>query len=126
MTNEYYYETKDVVDVISHFSSFDGNEGSSDLCSPVPDEKVRKWQSSYFELLSWKNTWCIPYEMDIIAGIDHSPYVRIVIPNDKYNIDWLVRYMEDLGYGDIKVYERVAGFIEPPLDESVDTWLLDY
>lgn len=85
------------------------------------EDPVRDWQVAYFELLSWKNTWNIPLEMDINSTYDHMPYVRIVIPVVNPDTpDALKEMMERLGYRNIEIADVVIEKVTPEFDEKVD------
>lgn len=65
-------------------------------------DKTHSWQDSYFHLLSWKNTWFIPLEVDM-HSTRSGPYVKIVIPDNKDAefLEHTLNMMEDLGYREI-------------------------
>lgn len=103
-------EVREVTGISSNFNDFVG---------AVDFEKVDKasqWQDAYFSLLSWKNTWRIPYEMDIESTYDHIPFLHVVVNTD--NADALVDFMETLGYGNIKRHNFKVGIVEIPLDDE--------
>lgn len=57
---------------------------------------TREWQEKYFELLSWRNTWQLPLEMDIYSSRKNGAYLFMVIPKEdaERTLDWL----DGLGY----------------------------
>ena len=99
--------------ITSYYSSFHGN--SID------------WQNSYFELLSWHNTYYLDYEL-CICGRGDNPCVRVVVPDDCSIPDRLVEYMQDLHYGDISKYSVKICLVEPSSDfddPDIDEWFLE-
>lgn len=44
---------------------------------------VQDWQEAFFQLLAWKNTFGIPYKLDILSGNLTGPYMYMVIGADK-------------------------------------------
>ncbi|MBO7357129.1 MAG: hypothetical protein J6U37_01210 [Lachnospiraceae bacterium] len=91
------------------------------------EDSIREWQIAYFELLSWKNTWDIPYEMDINSTYDHIPYVRIVIPvKNPDTPDALKEMMERLGYRNIEIADVNIELVEPDYDEKVDEYYIKW
>ena len=67
------------------------------------DDKVREWQQAYFALLSWKNTWEIPLEMDMRSTHNHIPYVDITVELD--DAEKVESILEEYGYG----FEKIEG-----------------
>lgn len=89
------------------------------------DEKVREWQKAYFNLLSWKNTWGIPWEMDILSHADHSPFVRIVMEDKGKREENTLEMLESYGYHNVEVNKYkirlfdMYGDFEDDLDNDV-------
>lgn len=109
------FETKvvDAVVVTSFYSSFRGNSV--------------EWQNSYFELLSWHNTYYLDYGLSI-CGRGDNPCVRVIVPADGYTPDSLVSLLTDLHYGDIKTYSIKVCCVEPSLgiyDPDIDEWFFE-
>ena len=107
-----YYETKEAVCITSHFEDFKCHISEE----AVP--KAEQWRRAYFELLSWKNTWGIPYRMDIDSTHDHEPYLVMIIPKDRE--DAVVEWLKELGYEDIKPYTLTIATVEEPWDDKFD------
>ena len=84
------------------------------------DGDAEKWRGSFFELLSWKNTWGIPYELTINAHSDHSPYLYMVVRKEKE--DGVLNLLSGYGYGDIRHYDIIAEVFEPDLEDGVDAY----
>lgn len=92
-------EIIDIVNVTTAFSDFDGD--------------AEKWRQSYFELLSWKNTWGIPLQMDVMSTHDHEPYVFITLPKKKNMYTNMESTLKQLGYGNIQAWESKARIFYP-------------
>lgn len=108
-----YYETKKAVLITSHYEDFKCPMNEEII------EKAEQWRRAYFELLSWKNTWGIPYRMDIGSNHDHEPYLVMVIPQERRDavVDWL----KSLGYGgEMKPFLMDIGIVESPWDDNFD------
>lgn len=78
------------------------------------DGDAVKWREAYFKLLSWKNTWSIPYRMDINSSSDNEPFLFMIVPRNR--AEAVLDMLKDYGYGNIsctdtKVLE-VEGFDE--------------
>ena len=93
------YETIKTVSVVSHFKDFDGD--------------ATKWQQAYFQMVSWKNTWGLVYDMDILESRQNGVFIRIVL-HSADNAERLVDYMEAYGYRDIKTHPVTVGICEGP------------
>lgn len=90
------------------------------------EDRIREWQNAYFELLAWKNTWDIPYEMDIYSTHEHMPYVRIIIPVVNPDTpDHLKEMMEGLGYKNIEITDINIELVYPDFDEKVDEYYIE-
>ena len=83
------------------------------------DGDVEKWREAYFHLLGWKNTWEIPFEMNICSHRDHTPYLFLVIP--KRNEEATDSMLEDLGYT-FKKNDCTVGVFSPDIDDDIDFW----
>lgn len=84
--------------------------------SNLKDFKGYDWQVSYFELLSWKNTWNRAIVLDIKANTKHEPFLYLVV---KERDSELARnLLESLGYGNIK--EEKTKTLEVDVDWSDD------
>ena len=92
-------ETIKTVSVIAYRKDFDGD--------------TTKWQQAYFQMLSWKNTWGLAYDMDILESRKNGVYVWIVL-HSADNAERLVEYMTDFGYRDIKTNWVNVGVCELP------------
>lgn len=76
------------------------------------------WQHSYFELLSWKNTWCKALEMDINSTYDHEAYLCLVVK--ERDAELTRNMLEDLGYGNIKELKTKTLQLFVDIDSNVD------
>ena len=79
---------------------------------------VRKWQEAYFELIAWKNTFGIPYSLDIKAWGSRGPYVEIVLKNGKAVAN-LETAMTELGYKSIKIDDVNVEVFSPEIDDNL-------
>lgn len=89
------------------------------------DGDIRKWQELYFQILSWKNTWSMAYEVDMLAYNDHSAYVYIVAKAEikEQLVDWL----KSIGYNKISHVEEVEiGTLEIYADNDDDIYKYYY
>ena len=75
-------EVKNATWITASFKDFDGD--------------AEKWREAYFSLLAWKNTWGVPYKMDINADHNHEAFLMMVIPEQ--NREKVLDMLEDLGY----------------------------
>ena len=81
------------------------------------DHEKRDWQESYFELLSWKNTWSLCRELDMLSRRNDDgvwyPFVRLVMTcDDEYKdysgvLEDTNNFLERLGYKPVS-YEGTA------------------
>lgn len=109
MDIEYSDKKVKVVAITAYYKDFDG--------------EVEKWRESYFHLLSWKNTWCIPYEMDIYSTSKHEPYLSIIIPSKQK--ERVLELLNDLGYREVKTCEVDMALIDAyDIDEEIDYYCL--
>lgn len=91
------------------------------------DHENYSWKESYFKLLSWKNTFSIPYKMDINDNRKNGVFVYILIPvNNPDTPVMLKEMMEDWGYGDIKITDYTVEVVCPDFEEGVDEYVLEY
>ena len=75
------------------------------------------WQKSYFELLSWKNTWGLCYDLDILSNRLEGAFVRLVVKDTKTMREKMLTALEELGYQNICVSEYKARVFDP-----LDIW----
>ena len=75
----------DCVEFRANFKDFDGS--------------TEEWRKAYFDLLSWKNTWGLPYIMDIRSTRDHDAYLFIV--TKKGQKERTLDYLDYLGYRNV-------------------------
>lgn len=96
----------------------------------VADEGIDKgqaWRDAYFHLLEWKNTWCIPYKMDIHANRDNVPYVSILIPDiNPSTPDMLKEMMESYGYRDVKITDTKVCTFSPDWQEDISEYIAEF
>ena len=78
-------EVKNATAIMAKFGDFDGD--------------AAKWRTAYFDLLAWKNTWCIPYRMDICSTHEHEAYLKMVIPEE--NTEKVLEMLDGLGYKNV-------------------------
>ena len=78
---------------------------------PEADPQVRLnwWRETYFDLLSWKNTWGLNYELDL-GSCREGAYISITLP-ESYG-DHIKDYMEGLGCGNVKAYKETAVILD--------------
>lgn len=86
------------------------------------DFKGNDWREAYFHLLSWKNTWGMAYELDMLARKNHKPFVKLVVNRDIKNK--VAEMLIDLGYSniscvDILIAEVEVGYDTDAYDEVV-------
>ena len=104
---KYYEEKKKALTITSDFSNFDGD--------------VRKWQESYFTLLSYKNTFSSSfYKLDLQSTRD-TPYVFLLVSITQK--DTIKETMESLGYKNIVMNEFTVCYLEPD-DYEDDTYYI--
>lgn len=97
---------------VSYYKDFDSNYS---------------WQESYFKLLSWKNTWSIPYRMDIEESRKNGVFVFILIPvNNPDTPEYLKEFMESWGYRNIKITDYTVELVTPKYNEKVDEYIFEY
>ena len=82
---------------------------------------LRKWQVNFFELLSWKNTWGMCYELDIKSNRDDGAFL-VVRVNEKVK-DRMQDYLESLGYKNIRAEECKVCVMEMDYDENIDYYV---
>lgn len=80
-----YDKPVDCVQITSKFSDFDGS--------------AEEWRKAFFDLLSWKNTWGVPYVLDIESNRDHEAFLCIV--TKKCQKEQTIEYLAYLGYRNI-------------------------
>ena len=78
------YETEDVKAVAITYRYGDWN-GSCEA-----------WREAYFQMLSWKNTWYIPFEMDIHSNSKHEAFLYVLVPEKK--AEQTREFMDAQGY----------------------------
>lgn len=61
-------------------------------------DKPNAWRKAYFDLLSWRNTWEIPLELDLLALHNHEAYVRIVIKDSEDVRESVESMLSGMGY----------------------------
>lgn len=87
-------------------------------------DKEKDWKEAYFELLSWKNTWGIPYKMDINWNRKQGTYVIIIIPDNNPDTPQMLKeMMESYGYRNIKISDIKVELVLP---EYEDDDIFDY
>lgn len=74
------------------------------------DNELGDWQGAFFKLLSLKNTFDFIYELTIKARRNYSAYLYIVVADGAK--ERTVDYLENLGYGNLKVSEGNVGVCE--------------
>ena len=94
------WEMKKTVSLIAHLKDFDGD--------------TEKWRQAYFMLLSWKNTWNIIYQMDLLESRNDGVYVWIIL-HEADNAERTINFMKDLGYKEIKSNWVTVGEYELPM-----------
>ena len=86
--------------------------------------KNKDWREAYFYLLSWKNTYGIPFHMDICSTGSGEAYLTMIVK--KTSAERVVSYLESLGYGAIVQVDITVMKIEPEWDETVDYYVADF
>lgn len=82
---------------------------------------VRKWQENFFELMSWKNTWGMCYQLDINSNRDEGAFLIIRV-NERIK-DKMLSYLESLGYQNIKSEDCKVCVMEMDYDEGIDYYV---
>lgn len=83
-----------------------------------------KWREAYFRMLSWKNTFDVVYQMDILESRKNGVYVWLVLHTaDK--ADRTIEMMNDLGYQNIKTAWVTVGEYELDIDETGCDYLFE-
>lgn len=106
---ELWHEREDAVVVTINRNEFSGD--------------TRAWQEAYFKILSWKNTWSMTYEVDMLSYCNHDPYVRIVAKREIKN--HLVEWLKDIGYDTVHTEDVVIGTCDVWGDEDIYKYYLD-
>lgn len=106
MKIEMYGEKVSAVDITTKSSAFTGES----------------WKDAYFRLLSWKNTWGIPYRMDIMSYNDGEAYLYMIVK--KVSEERVIDMLQDLGYGDIKTEDITLCVLEPDLEDNIDDYVI--
>lgn len=110
MNIEYHQKKVKAVHISASYKDFDG--------------EADRWREAYFNLLSWKNTWSIPYSMDIYSRRDHTAFLSMVIPRKRK--EDVLEYLDDLGYREVKSTDIDLALIEVyDRDEEVDDYCLE-
>lgn len=86
--------------------------------------KDADWRKAYFILLSWKNTYGIPFHMDICSTGSGEAYLNMIVK--RTSAERVVSYLESLGYGNIIQVDIIVMKIEPEWDETVDYYVADF
>ena len=115
MTSIRIEEVKKTVSVCAHLSDF--------------DTTVNTWQHAYFTMLSWKNTWGLVYQMDLLESRKSGVYVWVLL-HEADNANRLIEFMEGLGYRNIKTSKENVGIvqlydIDDPATENMYTVFAD-
>ena len=80
------------------------------------------WQNSYFELLSWKNTWNLCYDLDILSNRKDGAFVRIVTKTGKSDFkERMLQSLDELGYRNVVVDE-----VKARIFDAYDIWEEDF
>jgi len=79
------------------------------------------WQKSYFELLSWKNTWNLAYDLDILSNKSDGAFLRLVTKATESMKERMLQSLEELGYRNVSVDEVKARIFDP-----YDIWPDDF
>ena len=103
MKHEFYLEKEEGTVIRMYFSDWKG--------------ATQEWRNTYFDILTWKNTWCIPFSLDILSTHENEAYIKMVVKREdaKKTIEWL----EAIGYENIKTEDVVVGVFDY-YDESID------
>ena len=75
-------------------------------------DKDHDWQKSYFELMSWKNTWGLCYDLDIRSNRE-SVWVHIVTKAKKNIKEHMLEALDELGYRKVEVDEAKVRVFDP-------------
>ena len=85
------------------------------------DGDAENWRRAYFDLLAWKNTWGVPYRMDINSNEDHEAFLFMIVPEKRK--EKTLEMLEDLGYRKVNATETtVVRFTN--FEEKVD-WMIE-
>ena len=101
-------ERVEAASLISHLSDFNGD--------------VRKWQSSFFELMSIMNTWGTIRDMYISDSRNGGVFIRVVL-NSRRNTERMIETMTNLGYGNIKPHDIIIGEVTVDDPDIEDVFL---
>lgn len=86
--------------------------------------KDADWREAYFDLLSWKNTYGIPFRMDICSTSSGEAYLTMIVK--RTSAERVVNYLKSLGYGAIVQVDITVMKIEPEWDGTVDYYVVDF
>ena len=87
-------ERKKTVSLVSYYRDFKGD--------------LDKWRRSYFDLLSWKNTFEFTYAMDIHSTGDHEAYLWMILRNPAQK-EAVIEMLEDLQYSNVISHDVTVG-----------------
>lgn len=85
---------------------------------------VTEWQEAFFKLLSWKNTFEVPFELDIKDGAKHVPFLSITV--SEHEAGDVAELLDGYGYQieDQNVIHQFAVLINAEFDDAVDRYFV--
>lgn len=111
-------ETTTLISSFSDFHFRNRNENDEN------EKWIEEWRLAYFNLLSWKNTYDIPFVMDIKSNRNNEAFLKLVVKRE--NGLRTKRYLESLGYGEIDMYDTIALSVEVEWDEDIDDAVIEW
>lgn len=103
-------EEHKTVSITAYLKDFDGDS--------------EKWREAYFQMLSWKNTFDVVYQMDILESRKNGVYVWLVLQTADNSIR-TITMMNDLGYQNIHTAQVTVGEYELDIDETGCDYLFE-
>lgn len=85
--------------------------------------KDQDWKEAYFGLLTWKNTWYIPYKMDIESNRSGA-YLSMIVRDEGITVENTLEMLTNMGYGNIKTDKITVMEIEPGWNEKIDEYVI--
>lgn len=84
---------------------------------------AESWRQSFFQLLSWKNTWSGVLELTVNSTYEHIPYLYIVVDEHNISKEQLKNVLESFGYENPEMWNSKARIFSPAwVDEWEDDW----
>ena len=90
-------ETHKTISITAYLKDFNGD--------------TAKWREAYFKMLSWKNTWWLVYQIDLLESTVNGVYIWLVL-HEARDADRTISMMNEFGYQNIQTEEVTVGEYE--------------